>query len=148
MLHDRLKALKSQCKLTTKQIAEISGVPESTISRILSGETENPTYFNIVAIVSAMGATMADLTDTAPTEKKAVPPPTVVDVYQIAYQNAIEDRAYWRRFSMIELGIIIGLIVALVALFTYDILNRNIGWFRYAAEHFSNAFGSLFENIL
>lgn len=34
-----LKKLKDESKLTTKQISELSGIPESTISRIMSGQT-------------------------------------------------------------------------------------------------------------
>ena len=34
-----LKRMKEERKLTTKQISELSGIPESTISRILSGQS-------------------------------------------------------------------------------------------------------------
>ena len=50
-----LKKLKDESKLTTKQISEKSGIPESTISRILSGQTDNPSFDSIYAIVKAMG---------------------------------------------------------------------------------------------
>ena len=53
-----LKKLKDESKLTTKQISEKSGIPESTISRILSGQTDNPSFDSIYAIVKAMGGSL------------------------------------------------------------------------------------------
>ena len=40
MKAEDLKKLKLERNLTTKQISELSGIPESTISRILSGQTD------------------------------------------------------------------------------------------------------------
>ena len=53
MKTEKLKKLKDNCKLTTKQISDLSGIPESTISRILSGQTDNPTFDSVFAIVQA-----------------------------------------------------------------------------------------------
>lgn len=53
-----LKKLKDESKLTTKQISELSGIPESTISRIMSGQTDNPSFDSICAIVKAMGGSL------------------------------------------------------------------------------------------
>ena len=147
MIADYLKSLKDKCKLTNKQICEISGVPESTFSRILSGETPNPNFQTVQALVFAMGGSLDEIAN-APENKKETPPTTVVDVYKVAYDNAVEDRAFWRRFAMIELFIIIGLIIALVALFTYDLLNGHVGWFRYAASHINDTVKSIFGNLI
>ena len=53
-----LKELKEKSKLTTKQISDLSGIPESTISRILSGQTDNPTFDTVCALVKAMGGSL------------------------------------------------------------------------------------------
>lgn len=58
MKAETLKKLKDESKLTTKQISEKSGIPESTISRILSGQTDNPSFDSIYAIVKAMGGSL------------------------------------------------------------------------------------------
>lgn len=58
-----LKKLKVESKLTTKQISDLSGIPESTISRILSGQTDNPSFDTICAIVKAVGGSLDKLTD-------------------------------------------------------------------------------------
>lgn len=60
---DRLKALKVKCGKTTLQIAKECDVPESTVTRIFSGKTPNPTISTIIAITKAMGGTSADIFD-------------------------------------------------------------------------------------
>lgn len=60
---DRLKALKVKSGKTVLQIAKDCGYPESTITRILSGKTPNPTVATVVAMTKAMGGTAADIFD-------------------------------------------------------------------------------------
>lgn len=45
-----LKELKKETGLTNKEIAELSGIPFSTINKIFSGATENPRYSTLLAI--------------------------------------------------------------------------------------------------
>lgn len=58
MWRENLIELKKQKGLTTKQIADKCKMPEITISRILSGKTENPTIDNILGIVQALGGSL------------------------------------------------------------------------------------------
>lgn len=58
---DRLKALKAKTGMTALEISEKSGIPESTVTRIFSGKTANPTVATIVAIYRAMGGTAAEI---------------------------------------------------------------------------------------
>ena len=60
---DRLKALKVKSGMTAQQIAEKSKLPESTVTRIFSGKTANPTVTTVIAIAKAMGGTSADIFD-------------------------------------------------------------------------------------
>jgi transcriptional regulator with XRE-family HTH domain len=60
---DRLKALKVKSGKTTQQLAKDCDVPESTITRILSGKTPNPTISTVIAMYKAMGGTAADVFD-------------------------------------------------------------------------------------
>lgn len=147
MIANYLKNLKEKSKMTSKQICEISKVPESTFSRILSGETPNPNFQTVQALVYAMGGSLDEITN-APQSEKNNSITTVVDIYKVAYDNAVEDRSYWRKFAMVVLVLDILLTIALVALFTYDIMNGNIGWFRYATSHFRDAVSSLLGDMI
>lgn len=62
---DNLKTLKEESKMTTREIAVASNLPESTVKRIFSGKTEDPCVTTIYRIVKAMGGSLDDiLSDT------------------------------------------------------------------------------------
>lgn len=58
---EHLKELKKSKGLTSKQIADITGIPESTIKRIFSGDTEDPYMFTIFPIVRALGGSLDNI---------------------------------------------------------------------------------------
>ena len=60
---DRLKELKVKSGMTAQQIAEKSKLPESTVTRIFSGKTANPTIASVIQMTKAMGGTAADIFD-------------------------------------------------------------------------------------
>ena len=53
MLSDRMNEIKQKTGLTNASWAERSGVPISTVSRILSGATENPGFQTVLDLISA-----------------------------------------------------------------------------------------------
>ena len=57
-LHERLKQLKEKSHMTVHQISIKTTVPESTLSRIFSGETDRPSFFIVSQIVAAMGGSL------------------------------------------------------------------------------------------
>jgi transcriptional regulator with XRE-family HTH domain len=62
---ENLKELKNKKGLTSKQIAEISKLPEKTVSRIFSGDTPNPYVDTICRIVAVLDGSLDEvLTDT------------------------------------------------------------------------------------
>lgn len=62
---DRLQELKEETKMKTKEIAEKSNLPERTITRVFSGETDSPYADTLHRIVKAMGGSLDDvLADT------------------------------------------------------------------------------------
>ena len=58
-----LRQLKKKSHMTNQQIAEKSNIPESTVARIFSGKTPNPTIATVISMARAMGGTVADLLD-------------------------------------------------------------------------------------
>ena len=55
---DNLKELKKTKGMTSKQIADATKIPESTIKRIFSGETVDPYVTTIHRIVIALGGSL------------------------------------------------------------------------------------------
>lgn len=58
---DNLKELKKTTKMSTKQIAEATNLPERTVSRIFSGDTDNPYVDTLRRIVAVLGGSLDDL---------------------------------------------------------------------------------------
>jgi transcriptional regulator with XRE-family HTH domain len=58
---DNLKELKKQSGMSAKQIAEKTNLPERTVSRIFSGDTENPYMDTLRRIVDVLGGSLDDI---------------------------------------------------------------------------------------
>ena len=67
---NKLTAMKEKCGLSKQQIAAKSGVPLSTVMRVFSGQTDNPTFHTVVDIVNAMGGNLNELQDVLPPPRK------------------------------------------------------------------------------
>lgn len=82
---DNLKELKKQTNMTSKKIAEMTNLPERTVIRIFSGDTDNPYVDTLHRIVTVLGGSLDDiLADT----KAVVATESLVEVQESA--NAIE----------------------------------------------------------
>lgn len=94
---ERIKQEKEARRMTTQQIAERSGVPASTISRILSGQTDSPSIHNIVAICRAVGVSLDELFGISqpkiePEPPKPEPAPQSVVEHGAELAAAYKDR--------------------------------------------------------
>lgn len=58
---DNLKELKKSTGMTSKQIAEKTKLPERTVNRILTGETDHPRVDTVHLIVTALGGSLNDI---------------------------------------------------------------------------------------
>ena len=58
---DNLKELKKKTGMTSKHIAELTNLPERTVSRIFSGDTDNPYMDTLHRIVVALGGSLDDI---------------------------------------------------------------------------------------
>lgn len=60
---DKLKEMKNERGLTTKEIAEKSGIPEPTLEKLFSGATKDPKLATMQQLVHFLGFTLDDLSD-------------------------------------------------------------------------------------
>ena len=51
---DRIKQIKSEKKITNDRLAELTGIPLSTLSKIMAGISDSPKLSNIVSIAEAL----------------------------------------------------------------------------------------------
>lgn len=82
---ENLKELKKIKGMTTKQISDATGIPESTLKRIFAGDTEDPYVSTIHKIVIALGGSLDNI--LADTNVKLIPQ-SIAQVKDTA--NAVE----------------------------------------------------------
>lgn len=134
---DRLKALKVKSGKTSLQIAKDCDIPESTVTRIFSGKTPNPTVATVIAMTKAMGGKAADIfDDTVKVDVVSDAPQVVVpqvderlynEVIGI-YKDSIKTKDKW---IAVLFGLVTVLVVFIIAIFVIDLLHGGIGYVRY-----------------
>ena len=132
---ERLRTLKDKSGLTTKQIAEKCDTPESTVARIFSGKTPNPTIITVLAMVKAMGGTAADIfDDNAQVNTNPTVPQVVVSDIERAHAETTElyKDIIKSKDKTIKLLTYVLLAVGSVIVFLllFDLFCGGIGYFR------------------
>lgn len=128
MLSTQLKLLKEKRKLTTQQLSDLSGVPVGTINRILSGQTDNPSFQTVCDLVLAMDGSLdeiagiKDLPEVS-AERKARASEEILAIYEtmIASKNQWIHRLFVCCCT---------LTLVLIFLVCFDLLNPTVGFFR------------------
>ena len=139
MVKDYLNALKNKGNFTCADISKLSGIPEATIRKILSGETPDPRFETIVKLVSAMGGSMDDIAGAkkeAEIENNAVM--VLKDAYETridALRERIEDMKKYaeslhRDKRMLGL-VVLALGILIVGILIFDIALDSNGWMRH-----------------
>lgn len=57
---DKLRELKTESKMTYRDIAEKTGIPLTTIEKLFAGRTQEPRFTMVTEIARAMGGTLDD----------------------------------------------------------------------------------------
>ncbi len=63
---DRIKQVKSEKKITNDKLAELTGIPLSTLSKMLAGISDSPKLSNVVCIAEALGCSLDYLVSGIP----------------------------------------------------------------------------------
>ena len=63
---DRIKLMKNEKKMTNEQLAERTGIPLGTLSKILAGMSDSPKLSNIIAICNALDCSVEYIVSGTP----------------------------------------------------------------------------------
>lgn len=120
--NQRLLELKNSRKLTNQQISDLSGVPLSTVTRIMSGQSEG-NFQTICDIVKALDGSLDDIVGIKKpsTEERTNP---LIELYQ----NTLNEKNKWIKTLFFCLC---GIVCVILFILIYDITNGNIGYVRY-----------------
>lgn len=128
MLSTQLKILKEKRKLTNQQLSDLSGVPVGTINRILSGQTDNPSFQTVCDMVLAMDGSLDEIVGIKETpdenaEKKVRANQEILSLYE----SMIASKNQWIHRLFVCCCV---LTLVLIFLVIFDLTNPAVGFFR------------------
>ena len=137
---EQLKALKEKRGLTHAEISELSDIPLTTVTRIFSGATPNPTFETIARITIALGGSLDVIAGIRSANEKPLSSPvekTITSYAELLKEKdeRIKDKEAERaaeRKEKYKLAIVLACVIGfLLLILTIDILNGHFGYFRY-----------------
>ena len=127
---DYLRKLKAESRLTNEQLAQISGIPGSTLARIFNGRTDNPYFHTIVDLVRAMKGSVDEMEGLQPLPKDTnAAENAAVDKKRITlYREIINNK---ERLIRLLAGVLLAVMIFILIMVTYDILHPMKGWIQH-----------------
>lgn len=130
MYTDYLRNLKDERKLTTQQLSEKSGVPTSSVHRIMSGQTDNPSFQAICDLIVALGGSLDEMVGIKAKPNHIDDSREIEMLKQrIAEKDRIIANKDWWLIRVVSIAC--ALVVFILAMIVIDRLNGNIGYWRY-----------------
>lgn len=144
-LLNEISARKSALNLTNKMISDASGVPKSTVDRVLRGETADPTAQTVLDMAYVVGFRLVNDNDPRPdavdgqlvrllereNRLKTVQSNSLI----AAKDRTIEDKSRWVKFLTVTTIIFAILLVltwaGIALLLHYDLTHLDTGYFRH-----------------
>ena len=152
VLIQKIREAKEAKRITNEDISEMTGIPETTVSRILSGSSKRPCFENVLTMAIALDISVDKiLTAALPDEDPPKPVETVVESYAsvlkvkddllIEKDKHIEEmRETHERYkrnnaklttAVFVLGTVLCVVcIALSIYFVYDVLHGDVGFIR------------------
>ena len=143
---DGIISRKNTIGMTNQQLADASGVPKTTIDRILRKETANPSIQVVLDMAAAVGYTFSNHPEQMPAapQEIGINDPMVkhlINVYEnrgqayearlksnsAHYNMLLAEKNRWIKFSLI-LNII--LVLFICSILIYDVMHPDVGWIR------------------
>lgn len=130
---DKLRELKDHQGLTNSDIAERSGIPLPTITKIFNGSTANPSFDTVVLIAKSLGTSLDELVGIQSADKgdesAARAELSLAKDERIRELCRERDKERKEKRSLaIILTCVIGLVIILLMI---DVLNGHFGYIRY-----------------
>lgn len=151
VLIQKIREAKDAKRITNEDISEMTGIPETTVSRILSGSSKRPGFENVLTMAIALNISVDKILSAAlPDEDPPKPVETVVESYasvlkvkddllaekdkHIEVLKETHERYKRNNAKLTTVVFILGAVLcllcaALSVYFIYDVLNSDVGFF-------------------
>ena len=159
---EKLKALKIKGNFTNKKIAELTGISETTVSRIFSREGESK-FRDMAAIAKVVGASLDDLAGIARHESEEIrelrlqvreqdleirSQAAVIASHEREIARADKASDYLKRLVRILGTAVAVMVIGVMAILVFDVMNGDIGWARYSAYYPTGGMSEVLEYIV
>lgn len=124
MLYKKLQDLKNSSGMTIQEISDKSKVPLPTVKRIFSGQTPDPGYSSVIAIIKALNGSIDDIQEAMHENSRSA---AVTQKMCSVYERNIHEKNQLIKCLLI---ISISMTAIFIFLLVCDLLNPNIGLFR------------------
>lgn len=147
-----LVAAKEAQKLTNQQLADASGVPVGTVSRVLSGSADDPKFQTICQLAGALQVSLDDFVAGHDSKTPQNPPtePTPQQESDSLIQMLREVLRRQQKEKRILFLCLMLMIAFVMAVLIIDITNPTVGWFRGASAYIRDGLKDFFRwtNVL
>lgn len=131
-----LNALKTQGNFSWSDLSNLSGLPDSTIRKIFSGDTADPRFDTVAKLVKAMGGSLDEVVSHKKTEELEM---NAIMALKESYENMVEEIRNSKREHISTLKdsnrflrkVVFALGGILLAILIIDFSLGNFGWVRY-----------------
>lgn len=124
MLYKKLQELKDKSGMSNQDISDKSEVPLPTVKRIISGQTSDPGYSSVIAIVKALNGSIDDIQEVMQENSRSA---ATTQKMCSVYEQNIHEKNQLIKFLLI---ISISMTAIFIFLLVWDFLNPNIGFLR------------------
>ena len=137
---EKLNEEKNRLKLTNVQIANASDIPLSTVTRILNGETKDPSVNVLRSVAETLGLTLDKLYGDNERNNEITS-----KIFRIILEEKNRELEREQKYLHALFTVVVALIAVLVGMILLDALNGRVGWIRYTetAEKVANGIGTL-----
>ena len=97
---ENIKELKKKTGMSNKQIGDKANLPEKTVNRILTGDTDHPRIDTLVLIVDALGGKMSEI--FADTNVVVATEESLVEIKETAEVVEAENNVVSAKNDMLE----------------------------------------------
>lgn len=123
MLYKKPQDLKDNSGMTIQEISDKSKVPLPTVKRIFSGQTPDPGYSSVIAIIKALNGSIDDLQEITQEERNN--PFLSAEKMCSVYEKNIHEKNQLIKLLLI---VLISMSAIFIFLLVWDLLNPNIGF--------------------
>ena len=132
--------IKIEKGLTNAEISKLGNIPLPTVTRVFNESTANPTFETLAGIARALGVSLDELAGFKQPDAQPLAPPIVdtLNSYSellkekdIRIEQLMEDKRIIRNEKYKLIGLLVGVITAMLVIIVFDLFNGHFGYFRY-----------------